>query len=182
MTLTYQTLVLGLDDAQISPLTADTSDALTYGTAIDVPGMQNISLSSNYTTKELYTDELVGDYYSQFDSINWSISNAQVCLDVLAILEGGTITSSGTSPNEVNTYTLSNTSAPSYFKIEGQIIYSSGTVGDFHTVLYKCKVGSIQVNYQCQNYAIVSASGLAIATVYNGVVRDDIINQTATPI
>jgi len=182
MTLATQSVLLGLDDSKISALTADTSSALTYAASIDVPGIQNISLQSNYQQKSLYADEKVRDYYAQFDSVSWVINNAQVSLNVLTILEGGSITSSGTSPNQVNTYTLSNSSIPQYFKLEGKVNYSSSTVGDFHMVLYKCKVGKLQVLYKCQNYAVVSATGLAIATVNNGKIRDDIINQTAVNI
>ena len=182
MTLSKQAVLLGIDDAKISELTADTSGSLTYGSAIDVPGIQNIILQNNYNQKPLYSDERVGDYYSQFDSISWAFSEAKINLDVLTILEGGSIASTGTTPNQVNTYTLSNTSAPKYFKLEGKVNYSSGEVGDFHMKLYKCKVGSLQVEYKCQNYAIVSASGLAIATVNNGKIRDDIINETVASI
>ncbi len=76
-----------------------------------------------------------------------------------------TITSTGSTPNQKHTYTLSDTSTPKYFKLEGKINYSPDTIGDFHLVLYKCKALTVDVAYQSQNYAIVSASGIAIPTV-----------------
>lgn len=182
MTLSKQPILLGLDDAKIFELTADTSSSLTYGTAIDVPSLQNISLSNNYNSKTLYSDEKVTDYYSNLESIYWSINSAKVSLDVLAILEGGSVTQTGTTPNQVNTYTLSKSSMPKYFKLEGKVNYSSGEVGDYHMRLYKCKVASLNVEFKNQNYAIVSASGIAVATLNNSKIREDIINETAVSI
>jgi len=182
MTLTKEAGLLGLDDVKIFEVTADTSQTLTYGSAVDVPGMQNIELSPSYIQKPLMQDEEIDGYYSKLKSISWSFANAKVSLDALNILEGGSITSSGTTPNQKHTFTLTDTSEPKYFKLEGKINYSSDAIGDFHLVLYKCKALSVQVEYKAQNYAVISASGIAIPTVNNSKIRDYVVNETAAPI
>jgi len=182
MTLTKEAGLLGLDDVKIFEVTADTSESLTYGSAVDVPGMQGIDLAPNYIHKPLMQDEEVDGYYSKLQSVSWSFANAKVSLDVLHLLEGGSITTSGSTPNEKHTFTLSDTSEPKYFKLEGKINYSTEAIGDFHLVLYKCKALSVQVGYRAQNYAVVSASGIAIPTVNNGKVRDYVVNETAAAI
>lgn len=182
MTLSKQTIVLGIDDAKIFELTEDSASALTYGSAVDVPGIQNIQLSPSFTEKGLKGDEKIMDYYIKLDLIHWSLHSAKVSLDVLSILEGGSITSSGTTPNEVHTYTVKDSSIPKYFKLEAKANYSAGEVGDFHLRLYKCKANSVEVQYSTQDYAIISASGIAIPTTNNGNIKDYVINETAAAI
>lgn len=182
MTLTKEAGLLGLDDVKIFEVTADTSQTLTYGSAVDIPSMQDINLTPNYIQRPLMQDEEIDGYYSKLQSVSWSFSNVKVSLDALNILEGGTITSTGSTPNQKHTYTLSDTSVPKYFKLEGKINYSSDAIGDFHLVLYKCKALSVYVEYKAQNYAIISASGIAIPTVNNGKLRDYVVNETATAI
>lgn len=182
MTLPKESGLLGLDDVKIFELTADDASNLTYGSAVNVDSMQNIDLAPNYTQKALMQDEEIDGYYQKLKSISWSFANAKVSLDALNILEGGTITTTGTTPNEVHTFTLTDDSEPKYFKLEGKINYSTDSIGDFHLVLYKCKALDIQVGYRAQNYAIVSAAGIAIPTVNNSKIRDYVINETATEI
>ena len=184
MTLTKEAGLLGLDDVKIFEVIADTAQTLTYGSAIDVPSMQDINLAPNYIQKPLMQDEEIDGYYSKLQSVSWSFSNVKVSLDALAILEGGELDS--TDPQKY-ILTLSDTSAPKYFKLEGKINYSPDTIGDFHLVLYKCMALSVYVEYKAQNYAIVSANGIAIPTINSSVlgsrkVRDYVINETATPI
>lgn len=182
MTLPKESGLLGLDDVKIFEQTADTTSSLTYGSAIDVPGMQNLSLSPNYINKPLMQDEEIDGYYTKLQSIYWSFANAKVDLEVLNILEGGSLATTGTTPNEKHTFTVYDTSVPKYFKMEGQIKYSTDAIGDFHLVLYKCKSLSVQIEYRAKNYVIVSASGIAIPTINNGKIRDYVVNETAAAI
>ena len=182
MTLSKQTVVLGIDDAKIFQLTADDASSLTYDSAIDVPGIQQIMLSPSFTEKGLKGDEKIMDYYIKLDLIQWAFHSAKISLDVLAILEGGTITSTGSTPNQVHTYNVKDTSTPQYFKLEAKASYSAGEVGDFHLKLYKCKANNVDIEYSTQSYAIVSASGLAIPTIHDGNIKDYIINETAASI
>jgi hypothetical protein len=182
MTLSKQTVVLGIDDAKIFQLTADTASALTYGSPIDVPGIQKIDLTPKFTEKGLKGDEKILDYYVNLDLIAWEIHSAKVSLDVLEILEGGTTVTTGTTPNQVHTYTVKDTSNPKYFKIEAKASYTAGEAGDFHMRLFKCKATSVDIDYTTQDYAIVSASGIAIPTTNNGNIKEYVINETATAI
>jgi len=182
MTISKQTIVLGIDDAQIFQLTADSSSALTYGTAIDVPGIQKIEIAPSTTQKELSKDEQVLDYYVKTDYFYWAINSAKISLDVLAILEGGTVTTTGNTPKQVYTYSINESSVPNYFKLEAKANYSAGAVGDFHLKLYKCKANNVDIQYQASDYAIISATGVAIATTHDGRMKDYVINETAAAI
>lgn len=182
MTLSKQTVILGIDDAKISELTNDDSSSLTYGSSIDVPGIQKIDLTPKFTEKGLKGDEKVLDYYVNLDFIAWEINSAKVSLDVLAIFEGGTVSTTGVSPNQLHTYTVSTASAPKYFKLEAKANYTAGEVGDFHMKLFKCKATSVDVDYTMQDYAVVSARGIAIPTTKDGKIKEYVINETAVDI
>lgn len=182
MTINRQTIVLGIDDAKIFALTADTSGSLTYGTAVSAPGIQKIELTPSVTEKGLSSDEKILDYYVRTDYLYWAFNSAQISLDVLAVLEGGTVTTTGTTPNQVYTYSVTQSSVPQYFKLEAKANYVAGAAGDFHLKMYKCKANNVDIQYMASDYAIVSATGVAIATTNDGKIKDYIINETAVAI
>lgn len=186
-TLSKQSVILGVDDVKISEITTDTSLTLDYGTVIDVPGIQRINLSPKFTEKGLKGDGKILDYFIQLDTIGFSFDSAKVDLSVLAILEGGTLTTTttGTAPNEVETvhkYTVGTNSTPKYFKIEGKTNYTGGEAGDFHFKLFKCRANSVTVEYKTQDYAIVSVTGIAIPTTKDGQIKEYVINKVASDI
>ncbi len=181
MTLSKQSVILGVDDVKIFELTED-SAALTYGSAVDVPGIQRIDLSPKFTEKGLKGDGKILDYFIQLDTIGFSFDSAKVDLDVLAILEGGSLTSEGTAPNQTHTYTVSADDSPKYFKLEGKANYTGGEFGDFHFTLFKCRANSVVVEYKTQDYAIISATGIAIPTTFDGKIKEYQINETPAAI
>ena len=182
MTLSKQSVILGVDDVKIFEVTEDSSTILTYGSAVDIPGIQRIDLSPNFTEKGLKGDGKILDYFIQLDTIGFSFDSAKMDLDALAILEGGSLTTSGTSPNEVHTYSVSADSTPKYFKLEGKADYTGGESGDFHFTLFKCRANSVTVEYKTQDYAIVSATGIAIPTTNDGKIKEYKVNETAAAI
>lgn len=182
MTISNQTVVLGIDDAKIFEVTLDNSSSLTYGSAIELPGLQKMEIVSQVTEKPMKNDEKVLDYYVKTDFISWAFNSTKISLEALAVLEGGTLTLSGTTPNRVYTYSTDDSSTPKYFKLEAKANYTTEETGDFHLKMYKCKVNSIDIQYLSSDYAIVTATGVAIQTINNGKIKDNVINETATAI
>lgn len=178
--------LFNVDDAKISKLTLDTSGSLTYANAKDVPGITNISMKPEFLTKELPGDAKILDYYSKMRKIAGSVKHAQLSLDVLEVLAGGTNTDSGVTPNEKRTFTLKGASIPNYFKLEGQVKYLGGSdaggSGDFHAILKKCKVTSWEIEFQNEDYAVVSFDYEAIPTTNDDIVLELIENETAADI
>jgi len=182
MTISNQTIVLGIDDAQIFELTADSSSSLTYDSAIELPGLQKIEMAPQVTEKTLNSDETVLDYYVKTDYFAWMINSTKISLEALAVLEGGTLTLSGTTPSQIYTYSTNESDSPSYFKLEAKANYTAGDNGDFHLKMYKCKANNVDIQYLSNDYAIVSATGVAIPTTYDGKIKDYVINETAAAI
>ncbi len=180
MPLATESVILGIDDAKMFPLTVDDSTALTYGEAVDIPGITSLKVTPSFVEKELRGDESILDQYSKLDFIDWAFENSMLSLDALAILIGGDVTSSGETPNQTQTYKLNKSHKPGYFKLEGKSDYTD--VGDAHVVLYKCKANKVEYSFVGEDYAKVSAGGRAIPTKNNGDIKDLVFNETGVDI
>jgi len=180
MPLQKETVVLGINDAKISPIAVDTSAALTYEAGVDVPGITNLKLTPTFIEKQLKGDESVLDTYAKLEQIDWSIEHGVISLDALAIMIGGEVTSGGATPNQTQTFSLTKDDLPKYFKLEAKTDYTD--VGDAHFTLFKCKCTSFDYTLQGEEYATISASGKAIPTTKDGKVKDIVFNETAQDI
>jgi len=186
MPLTTTVKILELADAKIAPMTADTGTAPSYGTSVDVPGIIKIGIAPKMENKKLYGDNQLLDIWSKVNEVELDVECAQLSLDAMKTIMGGTVTASGTTPNQKQTYSLKGTDAsPGYFKIEGQWLYADSSVGDVHLVLYKVKVTdppSYEVEGADGNFGTVKFKGIGIPCVSNGSWYDVIVNETAAPI
>lgn len=186
MPLTTVVKLLELDDVKISPMTADSGSSPTYGTSVDIPGVVKIGVAPKAEVKKLYGDNKLLDLYTKITEVELDIECTQLSLDAIKVLQGGTVTASGTSPNQKQTYSLKGTdAAPGYFKIEGRWLYADTGVGDVHIVLYKCKCtdpSQFDVAGASENFGTVKFKVLAIPCNSNGNWVDIVINETASPI
>jgi len=176
MSLATKSKVLGLNDMAINELTTDTSTTLTYGTAVDIPGVTKLTLTPSYVEKELRGDEALLDTYQRLASIEFSFEHAIVSLDALKIITGGTLTEGGTTGSLTQTLNISSTSLAKYFKLQGKIIYSDFASGDVWLTLYKCK-GQFKIEFQTEEYASISCSGKAIGTIKDGKIFDLVFRE-----
>lgn len=173
-------LPYGLRDTRITPFTDNT----TLGTLQDVPNAQTMSFSEAEEFVELRGDDHVVALRGQGASVEWEMENGGISLAAYSDMAGGTLTTSGVSPDTVTTYTKKGTDARPYFRSEGQAISDGG--GDFHAVLHKCKASdSLEGELADGAFWVTSASGQSIPSTVTGdedVLYDFIINETATPI
>lgn len=140
MPIATQTKVLELKDAKVFPLTADPAGGTpTYGSPVDIPGILKLDITPNVITKELHGDNVLLDIYTKVESVDIGVDNAILPLDVLRLFMGGTVTASGVTPNQQQTYDLANGDKPGYIKIQGQAVYVDPGLGDVHVIFYKCK-------------------------------------------
>jgi len=185
MPISTQAAVIRLHDAKIAELTADTSAALTYGSLVDLGGIIEMRCTGEFDYRELEGDNQILTSHSFLKAIEIEVQQARIQLDALAVLIGGSVTASGTAPNQKQTYTVLATDQTKFFKIEGQ---SKGTdapggdVQDCHVVFYKCKLsGNVEYTLGA-DYARVTFRARAIPTINNGKIKEIVFNETATPI
>lgn len=178
--------LMELADAKIAKLTADSATEPTYDTLVDLPGVVKIGVAPKAETKKLYGDSKLLDIYQKTTEVELDVECAELSLEALQVLLGGTVTQGGTTPNQTVTYSLTAAdSTPPYFKLEGQWLYADEALGDVHIVLYKCKVSdppSTEINDASGNFGTMKFKAIAIPAASNGKWFDIIGNETKTDI
>src|SRR5438105_4195893 len=140
MPISHVSKVYSVDDCKLAKLLTDPSGgSATYSTSLDVPGIKTVEISGNVDTKELRGDNQLLDSNSLLTQVSVAVSHAKISLDVLAVILGGTVADSGTTPNQVAAYDLLGASRFSNFKIEARTPAGGADIpaGDIHFVLHK---------------------------------------------
>lgn len=141
MPLQHYSRFLSVDDARIYQLLTEPGagvGAATYGTGIDAPGIRKISWKPGFDSKELRGDNTVLDTDVIPGSGEGELEYAKTHLDLLAILFGGTVADSGSTPNQVATFSYTGGQLPRYWKVEAQC--KTADLADVHVVIFKCKI------------------------------------------
>lgn len=176
-------LPYGLRDVKITPYT-DAAATTLAASSIDLPNSQTFSFTESEDFETLRGDDKDVATHGKGPSVDWELAAGGISFEAYVALAGGTVTTSGVSPNSIKTLTKKVTDSRPYFKVEGQSISDSG--GDFHTVLYRCKAtGDITGSQEDGKFWITGAKGkgygsnmaTSLDTVY-----DFIQNETTAPI
>lgn len=176
-------LPYGLRDTKVTPYTTAAATTLD-ATSVDAPNARTMSFSEAEDFEELRGDDKVIALRGKGASVEWEMEHGGISLPAYKAMAGGTITTTGVTPNTVTTFQKKVTDARPYFKAEGRAINDNG--GDFHTVLYRCRASdSLEGELGDGAFWLTSASGQALPSLITGsedVLYDFIINETATPI
>lgn len=153
-------LPYGIRDCKITPYT-DSAGSVLGDTSIDLPNMQTFSFSETEEFQELRGDDRVVTTRGQGAQVEWSLEAGGVNLRVWAILTGGTVSESGTTPNRKVTVRKRSSDNRPFFRLEGQAISDSG--GDVHAIVYRCRSNSnIEGSFGDGEFFITSASGVGL--------------------
>ncbi len=167
MTISHKTALLGVDDLKIFPITNDSEESFTVGDGIDVPGVRQISLTFEIDQKELIGDEKTLAVSSKIKSVTFNSEYAELSLDVLSALSGGSVQTSGTGDTESAAFTFSDGDMPSYFQLQAKINGTDSIVGgDCHIIIYKCKASAIPINGVQSDFATYTFDGKGVFTEY----------------
>jgi hypothetical protein len=165
MALATTPLPYGLRDIKITPYTTDAADTL--GTAVDLPYVQTLSFSEAEDFEELRGDDKIVTMRGSGPTVEWELEAGGISIEALKVLTGGTIATTGTSPNAVKTFTKKVTDARGWFQIEGQVISDSG--GDMHCVIFKCRTtDSVEGEFADGSFFMTKCKGQAIASTKTG--------------
>lgn len=158
--LSSTALPYGIRDCKLTPYT-DAGGAVLGETSIDLPNMQTFSFSETEEFQELRGDDRVVTTRGQGAQVEWSIEAGGVNLRVWAILTGGEVTESGTTPNRTVTVRKRSSDNRPFFRLEGQAVSDSG--GDVHAIVYRCRANSnIEGSFSDGEFFITSASGVGL--------------------
>lgn len=167
MAANKSTITFDVHDCKVYSITADTGSGITYGSAVDVPGIQEVTLEPNFVTAELKGDGKVLAKKGKVDRLNFSGTYSEMSLDVLAVIFGGSVTTGGTLASETAAYEFTGQSLP-YFKIEFLISDLESDLEELVVVLNKCQItGGTLVNGSTDNFGTPSFTAEAILPVYD---------------
>lgn len=169
-------LPYGLRDVKVAPM----DPAGVVGTMVDLPNSQTLSFTENEDFQELRGDDKVVAKRGSGPTVDWELDNGGISLEAYAIMNGGLVVSSGTTPAMKKKYSKKGTDSKPDFWAEGQAMSESG--GDFHVVLYRCKAdGGIEGELADGEFWVTSASGTGFANLNNDL-YDLVQNETAVAI
>lgn len=176
MAIATNALPYGMRDVKLAAL--DASDV--PGTKVDLPAAQMFSWSETEETTELRGDDVVISIRGKGPKVEWELEAGGISMAAFVLISGGTLTLSGSTPNQIRKIAKAGTDARPYFYAEGQAISDSG--GDFHAKVFKCKAdASLEGSMTDGEFWISKASGQGIPNVSNQL-YELIHNETATAI
>lgn len=182
MTLSSNVLPYGLRDVRITPYT-DASAMVLASTGVDLPNSQTLSFSDNEDYEDLRGDDHLVTSHGNGSEVDWELGAGGISFEAWQALNGGSVTTTGVTPNQIKTYSKSYTDVRPSFQIEGQSISDSG--GDFHCKIYRCKVtGELTGSQEDSKFWITGAKGKGYANLASPVNRlyDFIQNESAVAI
>ena len=178
--------LMELADVKVAKLLTDVSSAPTYDSLVNLSGALKLTISPKSEMKKLYGDSELKDVYSRVTEIEIDGECTVLSLDALKIMLGGTVTASGTTPNQKQTFALTSATATlPFFKIEGKWTYAGEGLGDAHVVLYKCKVSdapAVEINDASGAFGTIKFKAIALPATANGAWYDLVLNETAASI
>lgn len=155
MPLTGNTLPFGLRDVKLKPIDPTTG---VLGTAVDLPASRTFSFKDTEDFETLEGDDVTQGSHGSGPTVEWELEAGGLSFDAWKVLAGGTVTQTGTTPNQKATFTKLVTDARPYFQVEGQAISDSG--GDVHAIVYRCKCdGDLEGSFENGAFMLTSGSG-----------------------
>lgn len=154
----------GIRDLKIAAWVAANS----YGTAYDLLGARNATLTWVVETDELRGDDVVLDRFTKMVSVTVNIEQASVDLGAIDMLLGATLVSNA----DYEDIFIAESDEVPYLAIAGRVV-GSGGANDLHFFAPKCKLaGNLQLAAQLDTYMIPQAEFQGVNEgAVNGMLR-----------
>lgn len=179
MALAGYALPFGLRQVKLTPL--DDAGNRVLSEAQFLPASRTFSFSETEDFEELQGDDRTIASHGAGPVVEWELEGGGISLAIWKILSGGTITTSGTTPNISKKFTKKTSDSRPYFEVEGRAISDNG--GDLHGVVYRCKAdGDLEAEMANGSFLLTSASGKGYGDLTTDQLYDWIHNETAVPI
>jgi hypothetical protein len=183
MPLNTISLPFGLRDLKITPYTDATATVLA-GASVDLPNSRTLTFAEAEEFEELRGDDSLVATHGSGPQVEWELEGGGVSFEAVAAMYGGTVSTTGSTPNQVKTLRKLVTDVRPYFKIEGQSISDSG--GDFHIVIYRAKATDNLTGELTEgSFFLTGASGVGLKSLLPAAldrVWDFVQNETAAAI
>ena len=169
MAANSSTISFDVQDCKVYPVTADVAGGITYGAAVDVPGIQEVSVEPNFISVELKGDGKVLAKKGKVDRLNFSATYSELSLPVLATIFGGSVGTAGADDAEEATYEFDGQSLPN-FKIEFLVNDLESDLAEMVFTLNKCQItGGTIFSGSTDNFSTPSFDAEAILPAASGL-------------
>lgn len=173
MALTNVPLPFGLRDVKLFPCD---SVGVRTGPGVDLPASRIFSFKETQEFTELDGDDVRYATHGGIMTVDWELESGGIPFEAYQVMAGGTIVSSGTTPNQKKVYSKLTTDSRPYFDVEGQAISDSG--GDVHGLVYRCKAeGDLEGKFENGQFSLLSASGKGYGRLDTGQAYDFVQNE-----
>lgn len=183
MALNTIPLPYGLRDVKITPY-VDAAATTLAGASIDLVNSQTFSWTESEDYETLRGDDADQAVHGKGAQIQWELAAGGISFEAYAAMAGGTVTTTGTAPNQIKRFRKLLTDIRPYFKVEGQSISDSG--GDFHGIVYRARAtGDITGSMEDGKFWITGAKGVGLKSNESsslGALYDFVQNETAVSI
>lgn len=181
MPLTTVPLPYGLRKVRLTPYTTAAATVLS-ATRVTLPNARKLSFAEGEEFEDLRGDDRLVATHGSGPQVEWELEGGGTSFEAVQVMYGGTITESGTTPNQIKKLTKLITDQRPYFMIEGQSISDSG--GDFHCVIYRAKsTDNLEGEMADGQFMLTGASGVGLASLEAAnldKVWEWVQNETAT--
>lgn len=149
--------------AKISKMLTDPVAGLaTYSSSVSCPGIREIKLVAKIKSETNYGDMQILSAFGVVEGMDLSFQNAELGMDALAVMFGGTVTDAGTTPNQTATYTQLGNTDLAYFKFEGRCTAVDSPGADVHLVVWKAIVTASDIGFPLAAYQVYTYGALAV--------------------
>jgi hypothetical protein len=162
MALADFAIPFGMREIELTPYTTQGATAL--GTMVKLPAAQKMTWGDSESFQKLRGNDQVIASRGSGAEVSWTLEGGGISLDCLAVLGGGTVTTTGTTPSAVKSLRKTVLSQRPYFMAQGRAISDNG--GDLVMSLYRCQTtGSIDGELADGGFALTSCSGEAFGAL-----------------
>lgn len=152
----------------LAPLSADTSAATTFGTAISLGVTSELTWTPQIVTEDLRSTRGLQETDQYTDFVNWSVKHGELDLDIMALALGGLVVNKAESGvgaiDSKALYWLEKGLSAGYFGLIGQPVTIAGGPADFYVCLPKCKISAFNPGAYRAGWAEFEMSGRALYT------------------
>ena len=181
MPVTHESVYFDVHDFKVYSMLTDTSGASpTYGPAVDVPGIAEVSLDPNLQTAELKGDAKIIAKKGRVDKVTIKATYGKLSLDVLDVIMEGTLTEHTTVSS--NFRVLGTNSLP-YFKAMFTIDDVELGLGSVQLTLWKAQIsGGTLITSKTDEFGQPDMEIEGIACVSNDALFDVDFYAAKTPL
>jgi len=145
---------------------------------VSLPTANRMMVKERLQTGEAEGDDKLAAIASTVLAAEWELETKGISLEAWAIMTGRTLTTTGSSPNEIKSMVQDGSERMPYFKIYGKSLGEGDD--DVHVLLFKCKItDGIEFTNQFGEFAGPTVKGIAVDDNTNGISKV-VINETAT--